>query len=133
MPAFEVPVERSETLARYIFSRRYLGPVHPKAAAFMPPPDLKLSVFRIDDLSQVAVWAIGVSVGAESQRHLHGRGDIFASQVLASGLTTEPDNVPERHVSITGWPDDESKRLSIAQELANSAVLHVAPSRLASE
>ncbi len=127
MSAFEVHVEETETLARYIFSRRYLGPVRLKAAAFMPPSDLKLSAFRIDGLSEDAVWAIGVSVGAESQRHLHGRGDIFASQVLASGLTTEPDNVPERHVSITGWPHDASEQLSIAQELANAAVPHIAP------
>lgn len=132
MRTFDVPVAYSETLARYIFSRKYLGPEHPKAAAFLPPSDMKLSLFRIDGLSESGVWDIGFAVGGESHRHLHGRGDLVASQISAHGLQTDPDNIPERHVNATGWPTDASEQLSIAQELANSAVSRVAPGEAAS-
>jgi hypothetical protein len=36
-----------------------------------------------------------------------------------------PDNVPERHAAIIGWPDQKDEQLSLAQCLAEVATLFV--------
>jgi len=55
-------INRQEVIARYITSKsgysRQKDIVKPQA--FMPPPNLKLSVFRIDNLSEPEIWKIGI-------------------------------------------------------------------------
>ena len=60
-------------------------------------------------------------------RTLHGRADILASQVEVVGLRLKPDNVPERHAEIVGWPQAKDEQLSLAQQLAAVALLRLRP------
>lgn len=116
-------VDPGESLGRYLpeesyFSRRD-NAVKPRA--FMPPSDLKLSVFRTDGLSEEQIWEIGEKrvIQAMSQaKTLYGRADIKVASVLEVNLSVDPDNVPERHANIIGWSADKARRQSLAQELA---------------
>ncbi len=91
----------------------------------MPPANLKLSVYRIDQLSEFNIWRIGGKVARKTQppRNLHGRADIKALQILKTGLRIFPDNVPPRHANIINWPDEKSEIIEIALELAANASL----------
>jgi hypothetical protein len=120
-------VTDDETLTRYVFHRNDIKGGRVKTGAFMPPRNLRLSVSRIDELSEENIWDIGRNVGNVSGRQLHGRADIRALKVMKIGLQINPDNTPERHANIIGWPEQESEQLSIAQELANFATPFIAP------
>lgn len=88
---------------------------------------LETSVFRIAGLEDQEIWDIGereVAV-ARSNKHLHGRADILSANVLEKGLNVNPDKPPSRHANIMGWPEEESRRISIAQKLAADAQLHL--------
>ena len=87
---------------------------------------LETSVFRIAGLEDQEIWDIGErDVAQKSNRHLHGRADILADKVLGKGLNVNPDKPPSRHANIMGWPEEESRRMSIAQELAADSQLHL--------
>lgn len=101
-----------------------------KPKAFEPPPDLRLSVFRIDGLTIEEVWENGqlnVVNKMSEPRNLHGIADIKASAIQDIHLDIDPDNNPPRHASIVGWPDEKSERMLIAQELATRAKLVLRP------
>jgi len=126
----EIPetVDSNELLTRYIFSDRHIRRQKKKAtsAAFMPRDyDLRLSVFRIEGLFDKKIWEIGRKVGKKASRNLHARADIKALEVERQELSIEPDKNPPRHANIVRWPDERAKRLSIAQELAEVAILSI--------
>jgi len=117
-----------ESLGRYLpedsYFSRTKNAVKPKA--FIPPTDLKLSVFRIDGLKPEEIWEIGqkhVIDNMPKPKILHGRADIKVSKVQERDLSVDPDNEPIRHANIVGWPEDLGRRHSIAQELAAEANL----------
>ena len=117
-----------ETIARYITSKRWYSRKKNivKPQAFMPPPIHRLSVFRIDNLSETEIWKIGfnkVISKMNPPRNLHGRADILALNILENNLQIEPDNIPPRHADIVGWPELKEEQKSIAQELAAKASL----------
>jgi len=120
-------VNPNESLGRYLtpknhFSRRDNAV---KTLAFMPPPNLRLSVFRIDGLKLEEVWIIGqrevIDVLPEPKT-LYGMADIKASKVREFDLEIEPSNTPPRHADICGWPE-KAKHKSVAQQLAAEAKL----------
>ncbi len=87
--------------------------------AFMPPPSLKHSVFRIYDLSEQDIWALGVEKVEPKRGRVIGRGDLRVSGIIENTLRVEPDNDPDsRHADIVGWPDDRNFRATIAKVLA---------------
>jgi len=114
-------------LSRYLFSRSHFRSRDKtvKFNAFMPPPDLKLSVFRTSSLSESQIWSIGTGIAHQQKppRTLYGRADIQVCQVMQCGLKVDPDNNPPRHASIIGWPREKSKQKLIAMKLASLAVL----------
>lgn len=124
-------VGQEESLGRYLNQRDHFfrpdNAVRPKA--FLPPPDFRLSVFRIDGLSLEAVWDIWqrkVISAMPQQRTLYGIADIKVFKVQGKNLIIDPDNKPVRHANIIGWPEgpeNKARRLSIAQELAAEAEL----------
>ena len=119
-----------ETIARYITNKRWYSREKNivKPQAFMPPSDLRLSVFRIDNLSELEIWKIGfkkVIAKMNQPRNLHGRADIQALKILENNLQIDPDNIPPRHANIIGWPELKEERKSIAQELAAKASLRL--------
>lgn len=121
-------INSQEVIARYITSQRWYSRQKDivKPQAFMPPPNLKLSVFRIDNLSEPEIWKIGIKKVINKMNkptNLHGRADIQALKIFDSNLQIEPDNTPPRHANIIGWPELKEKRISIAQELAAKASL----------
>ena len=121
-------INGQEVIARYITSKRWYSRTKNvvKPQAFMPPPDLRLSVFRIDNLSEPEIWKIGfekVIAKMNQHKNLHGRADIRALNILETNLQINPDNIPPRHASIIGWPELKEERKSIAQELAAKASL----------
>ena len=121
-------VSNSEVLARYLLSSKSFSRDNNrvKRQAFMPPANLKLSVYRIDKLSEYNIWNIGekrVARKTKPPRNLHGRADIKALKVVETGLRIIPDNIPPRHANIIDWPDEKSEIIEIALELAANASL----------
>lgn len=126
--AFDEVPEQSEILSRFIFSdsqfRRGRGEVKP--GAFLPSSkSLETSVFRAAGLNRNEIEAAGAVVGEPSGRALKAWGDVLAGAVFAVGLNVRPDNAPERHAAIIGWPDQKDEQLSLAQRLAEAATLQL--------
>ncbi len=79
-------------------------------------------------MSEAEVWRLGEHhVSGPTEKTLHGRAEVLASQVETAGLRLNPDNVPERHADIVGWPQAKDEQLSLAQELAEVAALRLRP------
>ena len=121
-------INSQEIIARYLTSKKWYSRVNDiaKPQAFMPPPDLNLSVFRIDNLSEPEIWKLGFKKVIDKMnqpRHLRGRADIQALRILENNLQIDPDNTPPRHANIIGWPELKEEQKSIAQELAAKASL----------
>lgn len=121
------PLDKGEPLTRFLLSRslfsRAKGRV--KHNAFMPPADLRLSVFRTYDLDEPDIWDLGQRCVAtvQPEKGLHGRADVLVSVVLENELQVDPDDVPPRHASITGWPESKDAQKMLALELAERASL----------
>ena len=124
-------VSPSESLARYLTHKNHYSPLNNsvRPAAFQPPPNLRLSVFRIDGLMLKEVWEIGqvdvINAMTPPKKNLRGFADIKASAVYEKNLDVDPDNNPPRHADIVGWPQEKSERKLIAQELAARATLRL--------
>ena len=122
-----IQVSPSEDLARFIFSRSHFSPSNKsvKYAAFIPPSNRCLSVFRISGLSEGEIWEIGGSVGAQRTQPLLARADIKVSSVVETGLKIDADDIPTRHANIIGWPQEASAIKLKAIELAEKSCLHL--------
>jgi len=121
-------VSPSESLARYLTHHNHYSTFNNvvKRYAFQPPPNLRLSVFRIDGLILEEVWKIGrVNMAPLPGKDICGFANIMASAVYKAHLDVEPDNNPPRHADIVGWPQEKSERMLIAQELAARATLRL--------
>lgn len=118
-----------DLLARFLFFQKHFKRTENRATpeAFMPPPDLQLSVYLVTDMLADAVWDVGKGVLAQHrQPRLYGRADIDVAAVHAQKLKAFRDDDPPRHVSVLGWPsysDGKDLLKSIAQELARVASL----------
>lgn len=121
-------VDPSETLSRFILQKDWYRPSDNsvKHAAFMPnPKNGETSVFRISGISHKEVWDIGDrEVAKIRNKPILGRADIGASNVMAKDLKVLPIEPPVRHANITGWPEEKSKQILIALELAAEAHFH---------
>jgi len=120
-------VADNETLARYIYYRRYTrqdGSVRPDA--FMPAPDRSLSVSRHRGLSEPQLWDCGKQAGGD-QRTLVGRADLVARSVRSIGLSVRPDEPPPNHALIEGWPVAKEHIKERALDLAREARYFSAP------
>lgn len=121
-------VDPSETLSRFILQKDWYRPSDNsvKHAAFMPnPKNGETSVFRISGISHKEVWDIGDrEVAKIRNKPILGRADIGASNVMAKDLKVLPIEPPIRHANITGWPEEKSKQILIALELAAEAHFH---------
>lgn len=119
-------VAPDEELTRYIFSDRYFSKEKNivKYVAFMPAPSGKTSVFCTSSLSEDKIWNIADTKVVPLRRQpIKARADILANHVFAENLQILLDNSPPRHANIIGWPDEKSKKISIALELAKKADL----------
>jgi len=117
-----------DPVTRFILSSNHFAKAsgRVKHAAFMPPDDLKLSVFIISGLHESMVWALGQThVAGPQSKTLHARADVLAGAILDAGLKVDVDNVPIRHANVIDWPADKSVQKLKAVMLAESAVLQL--------
>lgn len=128
-------VADGEPLARFLLTKRYFSTANErvKAEAFLPPPNLELSVFRICHLDDSAIEALGQPVAAIQSKKLCGWGRVMTAAVRRLNLDLEADEEPKRHANIVGWPTEPDRDVQkglhkrIALELANEATLVLAP------
>ena len=114
----------SETVSRFLIE----GDIRAKDKsirhrAFLPPAsNLKLSVFRIYDLSEAAIWALAVAKVEPQRGQVIGRGELTVSTIIEEKMQVTPDQAPaSRHADIVGWPEDRDLRATIAKVLAAKA------------
>ena len=124
-PSERGPLNPISTLARFLTARGQFSSERVKEAAFLPRLEdgvLVLSTFRIDGLSESEVHALGKKHRSEKYK---GSGVFSATaRPLAEGrIKLDPDNVPDRHVSVVGWPEEKGEQKLIAQAMAAECAL----------
>ena len=104
-----------EELARYLLSRSHFSTENQrvKPHAFLPEPrSMETSVFRIRELTADQIWDLGRRlVAAPRGKELRARAEIIARAILDVGLVIHPNNVPERHAAIRGWPEEKERQI----------------------
>ena len=84
--------------------------------------NLKISVFRIYDLSEESIWALAVEKVEPHRGPVIGRGDLTVAVITQENLQVAPDkDSASRHADIVGWSDDRNARATIAKVLAAKA------------
>lgn len=124
---FALPPDDAEPLSRFLFSKRVYNveKMRLRSTAFLPERiSLETSVFRTLGLNADEIWSIGEHhVAQPTGRALHGRGEVLAQVPRRFGLKVRPDNQPERHAAIAGWPTEKHKQQMLALQLAEEATL----------
>lgn len=92
---------------------------------------------RTESLEEHVVWTLGEEVVAgPADRTICGRGDFTERIVTGIGvegygrpLSARPDEPPERHAVVVGWPpvEDSEARKSFAQQLRDQSSPHPYP------
>lgn len=117
-------VSADELLARFILQKSQIRlDCSIKPNAFMPPPDLELSVTRHRSANESELWTIGDDVANCRGLTLFGRGDVQAEVCVNQKLSIRADSVPgnPNHAIVLDWPDDKPTQKNIAQEIAARA------------
>ncbi len=120
-PASVPPVAADELLARFVLQRSHVRSDRTvKPDAFLPPPNLELSVIRHRSAEPAELWAVGRAVAAKRQRTLYGRADVQTSVLLEHRLSVVADAIEgnPNHANVSGWPADKAAQKNIAQEVA---------------
>jgi hypothetical protein len=120
----ESPVASEELLARFILHRSHLRQDWTvKPDAFIPHPWPNLSVTRHLYLSETELWKIAQQVARQTEKTLHGRADVRASDFKRQTLRVVADPVlgNPNHANVSGWPLEKSAQKAIAQEIAQAA------------
>lgn len=123
LPVDRVPdVGASETLSRFIFSKRHIrresGTL--KADAFVPHPHSELSVNRDLEAMDEETWQVAQAIAVQLSKSLYGRGDTLAATYHGQKLKTiaSPISGNTNHVNVTGWKlNDKASQKVIAQEI----------------
>lgn len=118
-----------EVTSRYLrHSNQYAasnGRVKPHAL-HPAPADHKTSVFRVQGLIESEIWSLGdAHVRDPSGSELRARAELLVSQIVDVGLQVEPEEPPQRHANIVGWPLEKREWMSKAQGLAAVATLRL--------
>ena len=128
------PISNDELLARFVlFNSRIRADGTVKPDAFMPPPNLDLSVTR-HALASTAelIWKRGRVVATSSEHCLVGRADVLTDAVRkASPLDTVPAPLPDDkgHAHIVGWPAEKAGQKILALQVANASTFVQAPTQ----
>lgn len=120
-------VSPGERLSRFLLDKKLIRASDNtvRHAAFMPPKNGKLSVYRTDTINEVDIWDIGTRLVA-TIRHLPiiGRADLQAKNVFDAGLNIVSEPAPHPlHADITGWSLESSADRLKALKLATSATV----------
>lgn len=111
-----------ESIARHCRNRSHIaGGGKVKYSAFMPPPNLRLSVVRRDGLNEQEVESIGRQY---VDKDVKGHATLPAAAIRARNLTFDPNGEPfSRHANVLGWDDDDARNRLAASALAEASVL----------
>lgn len=125
-----------DALTRFLFRDQFRKEprLEAKWQGFAPDPSRVTSVFRVTGLTDSEIWGIGTEhVQPTRQGRIKARGDLSTDAVERATLGGHADVLrvqeappPERHAEIAGWPDDEDAMISLAQQLAAEATVHLA-------
>lgn len=119
---FNRPVDKSEPIVHYLYSRGEFGGERVKKNGFLPYPGRELSVFRIIGLNKTEV--IELSLNARKDKRPKAYATLVANDVYNTNLALEPDNNPIRHANIVGWPNLKEDQIELAIVLALSSKLN---------
>jgi hypothetical protein len=106
---------------------RHYSKSHMRPAAFMPPPDMRLSVFVVDGMTDSEIHAHGLIHAVRPgppPTPPRAFGKIAAEAILnqvsvpSVKLSVYRDDDPPLHAVVIGWPSEKSEQMLIAQELA---------------
>lgn len=97
-----------------------------KYRAFLPYSNsgstrLETSIFRVINLSPNDISLL--SDKARQDRKPKAIAHHTVRHIQEVNLELEPDNNPERHANIIGWPKEKHEQQDIARKLANKARL----------
>lgn len=131
-------VDQDESVARFVFSKRYLRTTDNtvKPEAFIPHPYADTSVTRHRDATVEELWNEGRRIEVERRKSsgldvtLYGRADSVVTSFIAEGLSVVHDPViPENpnHAIVTGWPSDKSAQKAKAMQISIDAKFLNAP------
>ena len=126
------PISSGEQLARFIFSSNHIRSTAPRvrAGAFLPPPDLKLSVFRKSKMDLSYYASIKSFIESDRKRRIKNTA-LFSQDCLAAlNLTAVPEETQHKwHADIEGWPtgtdklEHKARLKEVAGALAQQSVL----------
>ena len=114
-------IDSSEIISRFAYESGYYrrdGTARTKA--FEPDRDNEVSVFRIDDLSDAELWALGDEAGSTRAKAAQASIWLSAQAVSVVALRLDIAEPPPRHAAIRGWPEDHL-RMQAQQALASAA------------
>lgn len=117
-------IDPSENVSRFLLKgdiRVQDNVIRP--AVFLPSASkLEISVFRIYNLSEAAIWALAIEQVEPQRGQVIGRGELTVSTIIEESLRVTPDqDTASRHTNIVGWPDNRDARATIAKVLAAKA------------
>ena len=141
--AHAVPVDPAEVVARFTINDGHYAKSknRVKTAMFSPPSHLRLSVFRVEGLTDTTTAELGQAEFGDKltvPKKVLAWAILTADKVTAHGLNFVPGSAAQppkpahlRHADVVGWPAIEggdlarSKRLEIAGLLAEASTLHL--------
>jgi hypothetical protein len=117
-------VSLHDRLSRFIRTKNHIAETKNliKQGAFLPAKDKTLSVFKTENLKEDKIWGLADQFVSPDKK-IEFRADALAKIFKETGLILQFDNKPERHVNITGWPDDKHEQKDIALRLASNSKL----------
>ena len=123
LPRIEEPTHR---ITRYINEKGKLRREGTAAGynAFMPPRNLRLSVYHTETLDDAQVRGIAHQFVSTPEKPVIARADLQVRNYSAVGLRIEIDGQPHpRHGNAVGWSDQHALQKIGALQLAESATV----------
>lgn len=114
-------VNGKELITRFLFSSKtFRADGTLRHSEFLPPKNWRMSVYRIDNVSNEDVLEIGkIFVEPERGKPIIGRGDLKAIEIYNCDLTINPTVQPHHlHANVEGWSQDTEKDRLTALKLA---------------
>jgi hypothetical protein len=98
-------IQDDEPIARFLTQSSHFSTKNVDPSAFLPGKrDRETSVSRHGREPLESLQSLGLAVVEASDRKLHGAAIILGRDIHQASLGIKPDEPPERHAVIQGWP-----------------------------